>query len=67
MNQIAVGIFEAILGAGQVLELTGFSLKILTVALSTAIAIGLFIAGFRISATPSLCFNPVLQVRLSRR
>ncbi len=49
-----------LMGAGQVIGLTGFSLKILTVALSTLIGVGLFFAGFRISAAKVVASRDLL-------
>ena len=50
VGTVVTAIAAWLTGVGQGIGLTGFTLKILTVALSTSIGVGLFFTGFRISA-----------------
>ncbi len=60
VGSVVTATAATLMGAGQVIGLTGFSLKILTIALSTLIGVGLFFAGLRISAAKVVASRDLL-------
>ena len=60
VGSVVTATAATLMGAGQVIGLTGFSLKILTIAFSTLIGVGLFFAGLRISAAKTVASRDLL-------